>query len=206
MRDAGLRSCRCVASPTDRSSAELLTPWGDTTDYLFRSEGRIEPNGQPCTGMKRYDSWDGGPVYRSRAAGRAPRSRHRPARDASDRERHRGGGCRAARARRTVFAVPHRVLSVWSLVSGWTMRCSSTGDMGHMAERGRTVYGLLVCSATTILVFGVLALSQIPVLRAIGLTTAVGSLVCLVFAALLAESPEKPPLLLSPRLPSTEQY
>lgn len=65
---------------------------------------------------------------------------------------------------------------------------------GSRAERGRTVFGLLVCSTTTILVFGVLALSQIPVLRAIGMTTALGSLACLVFAAFLAESPEKPPL------------
>jgi predicted exporter len=65
---------------------------------------------------------------------------------------------------------------------------------GTLAERGRTVYGLLVCSTTTILVFGVLALSQIPVLRAIGMTTALGSLACLVFTAFLAESPEKPPL------------
>ena len=66
---------------------------------------------------------------------------------------------------------------------------------GTPTERGRTVYGLVVCSMTTILVFGVLALSQIPVLRAIGMTTALGSLACLVFAAFLAESPEKPPLL-----------
>jgi predicted exporter len=66
---------------------------------------------------------------------------------------------------------------------------------GTPAERGRTIYGLVVCSTTTILVFGVLALSQIPVLRAIGTTTALGSLACLVFAALLAEPPEKPPLL-----------
>ncbi len=66
---------------------------------------------------------------------------------------------------------------------------------GTLAERGRTVYGLVVCSTTTILVFGVLALSQIPVLRAIGMTTALGSLACLAFAAFLAESPEKPPLL-----------
>jgi predicted exporter len=63
---------------------------------------------------------------------------------------------------------------------------------GTPAERGRTVYGLAVCSTTTILVFGVLAFSQIPVLRAIGMTTALGSLACLVFAALLAEAPEKP--------------
>jgi predicted exporter len=66
---------------------------------------------------------------------------------------------------------------------------------GTLAERGRTVFGLVVCSTTTILVFGVLAFSQIPVLRAIGLTTALGSLACLLFAAFLAESPEKPPLL-----------
>jgi predicted exporter len=66
---------------------------------------------------------------------------------------------------------------------------------GTQAERGRTVYGLVVCSTTTILVFGVLAFSHIPVLRAIGLTTALGSLTCLVFAALLAESPKKLPLL-----------
>jgi predicted exporter len=66
---------------------------------------------------------------------------------------------------------------------------------GTQAERGRTIYGLVVCSTTTILVFGVLALSHIPVLRAIGLTTALGSLACLVFAALLAESPKKLPLL-----------
>ncbi len=66
---------------------------------------------------------------------------------------------------------------------------------GTLAERGRTVYGLVVCSTTTILVFGVLAFSQIPVLRAIGLTTALGSLACLVFAAFLAESPTDPRLI-----------
>jgi len=58
---------------------------------------------------------------------------------------------------------------------------------GTLAERGRTVYGLVVCSTTTVLVFGVLTLSQIPVLRAIGMTAALGSLACLLFASLLAE-------------------
>ena len=57
----------------------------------------------------------------------------------------------------------------------------------HGEERRRTVFGLLVCSATTILVFGVLACSTIPVLHAIGLTAACGSLCCLLFAGLLAE-------------------
>jgi predicted exporter len=45
---------------------------------------------------------------------------------------------------------------------------------------------LLVCGTTTILVFGVLAFSTIPVLHAIGMTAACGSLSCLAFAALLA--------------------
>ena len=54
-------------------------------------------------------------------------------------------------------------------------------------ERRRTVFGLLVCGTTTILVFGVLAFSKIPVLHAIGLTAACGSLCCLLFAGFLAE-------------------
>ncbi len=58
---------------------------------------------------------------------------------------------------------------------------------GTETERDRTVYGLLVCSTTTILVFGVLACSQLPVLKAIGMTAALGSFICLLFAALLAD-------------------
>ena len=54
-------------------------------------------------------------------------------------------------------------------------------------ERARTLYGLLVCSTTTILVFGVLACSTIPVLHAIGLTAATGSFFCLLFAGMMAE-------------------
>ena len=55
------------------------------------------------------------------------------------------------------------------------------------AEWARTIYGLLVCSTTTILVFGVLAFSTIPVLHAIGVTAACGSVCCLLFAGLVAE-------------------
>jgi len=62
-----------------------------------------------------------------------------------------------------------------------------TRPEGTVAERARTIFGLLICATTTILVFGVLACSTIPVLHAIGLTAACGSLCCLVFAGLLAE-------------------
>lgn len=57
---------------------------------------------------------------------------------------------------------------------------------GTEEDRGRTLYGLLVCSTTTILVFGVLACSAIPVLHAIGMTAATGSFCCLLFAGMLA--------------------
>lgn len=57
---------------------------------------------------------------------------------------------------------------------------------GTEAERVRTNFGLLVCSTTTILVFGVLAFSRTPVLHAIGVTAACGSLCCLFFAGMLA--------------------
>lgn len=58
---------------------------------------------------------------------------------------------------------------------------------GTGEERARTLYGLLVCSITTILVFGVLACSAIPVLHAIGMTAAAGSFCCLLFAGMLAD-------------------
>ncbi len=58
---------------------------------------------------------------------------------------------------------------------------------GTGIERAKTVFGLLVCSATTILVFGLLAFSKIPVLHAIGMTAACGSFCCLLFSGLMAQ-------------------
>jgi predicted exporter len=54
-------------------------------------------------------------------------------------------------------------------------------------ERLRTLYGLLVCGTTTVLVFGVLACSSIPVLHAIGMTASIGSFCCLLFAGIMAK-------------------
>jgi predicted exporter len=58
---------------------------------------------------------------------------------------------------------------------------------GSEEERRRTLYGLQVCGTTTILVFGVLATSGIPVLHAIGMTAALGSFCCLLFAGITAK-------------------
>ena len=58
---------------------------------------------------------------------------------------------------------------------------------GSEEERSRTLYGLLVCGTTTMLVFGVLAGSSIPVLHAIGVTAAIGSFCCLLFAGIMSK-------------------
>lgn len=56
--------------------------------------------------------------------------------------------------------------------------------------RARTSYGMLVCFGSTALVFGMLALSNIPVLRAIGLTVFIGVSFCFLFAMLLSDMPK----------------
>jgi predicted exporter len=51
---------------------------------------------------------------------------------------------------------------------------------------GRVIASLAVANATTVIGFGVLASSSVPVLRALGLTVALGTLLALAFAALLS--------------------
>ncbi|MDO8705888.1 MAG: hypothetical protein Q7J84_13170, partial [Sulfuricaulis sp.] len=53
----------------------------------------------------------------------------------------------------------------------------------HAEEQRRTALSLLMCSGTTVIVFGVLALSRVPVLSAIGITVGLGSAFCLMLAA-----------------------
>jgi predicted exporter len=55
-------------------------------------------------------------------------------------------------------------------------------------EQLRTLHAVIVCSLTTLLVFVLLALSTIPVLRAIGSTVALGVLANFAFALLLARA------------------
>src|SRR6185295_2922885 len=56
-------------------------------------------------------------------------------------------------------------------------------------ERERTLLSLVVCCATTLAAFGCLAFSQTPVLRAIGITVALGTVLSLVVSAALSEKP-----------------
>lgn len=52
-------------------------------------------------------------------------------------------------------------------------------------EQRRTLHALLVCSASTLMVFSLLALSSLPVLRALGLTVSIGVVSNFVLALLL---------------------
>ncbi|WP_407353152.1 MMPL family transporter [Luteimonas sp. R10] len=60
---------------------------------------------------------------------------------------------------------------------------------GAAEARLRTLHGILVCAAMTALVFGLLALSSIPVLRAIGTTVGIGVVANFVLALLVARPP-----------------
>ena len=58
------------------------------------------------------------------------------------------------------------------------------------AEQLRTLHAVIVCSLMTLLVFSLLALSSIPVLRAIGSTVALGVVLNFVLGLLVARHPE----------------
>jgi len=57
---------------------------------------------------------------------------------------------------------------------------------GDATERARTQLSLLVCGATTFAAFGCLSLSRTPVLHAIGVTVALGSVLSLLLAVSLS--------------------
>lgn len=63
---------------------------------------------------------------------------------------------------------------------------------GDAGERARTRRSLAVCASTTLAAFGCLALSQTPVLHAIGITVVLGSVLSLFLAAAFAARPAPP--------------
>jgi predicted exporter len=69
-------------------------------------------------------------------------------------------------------------------------RC--TTDPGRV-ELPRTLASLLVANASTVIGFGVLAFSSVPVLHALGSTVAPGTALALLFAALLSARALRPP-------------
>jgi predicted exporter len=59
-------------------------------------------------------------------------------------------------------------------------------------SNARTMASLALANATAVATFGILSLSQIPVLNAIGSTVALGAFVTLVFAAFVMPPVESP--------------
>ena len=57
-------------------------------------------------------------------------------------------------------------------------------------ERSKTHHALIVCNLSTVTVFGTLAFSTTPVLRAIGTTVAIGAFLCLLFSFIFASKPK----------------
>jgi predicted exporter len=53
------------------------------------------------------------------------------------------------------------------------------------SDRSRTLVSLLLANATTVIGFGLLALSRVPVLHDIGVTVGLGTVLALVFSAIL---------------------
>lgn len=70
------------------------------------------------------------------------------------------------------------LLLVFGIGVDYTLFLSRRGD--NCAEGLRTRHALLACAASTLTVFGILSMSRIPVLRAIGLTTTIGLVAVLV--------------------------
>jgi len=56
-------------------------------------------------------------------------------------------------------------------------------------DRGRTIVSLLFAAVTTVIGFGLLAFSTVPVLSAIGSTVGIGAALALVFSAILSRPP-----------------
>jgi len=78
------------------------------------------------------------------------------------------------------------LLLVLGLGLDYTLFFNRTVD--SPAQRNQTVASILICGTTTILVFGLLSFSEIPVFRAIGLTVALGTLMSFACSAMLARN------------------
>jgi len=98
-----------------------------------------------------------------------------------------------------IMAIGFRGLNLYHLVSLLLVMGLSLDqalffnqDAADPEQRRRTLLSLLVCSASAVLAFGTLALSRVNILQAIGTTVAVGAILAIGFAALLAQRPRVP--------------
>ena len=96
---------------------------------------------------------------------------------------------RAAGVELTLFHLVALILAA-GLGLDYALFFDHAGDSGD--EQRRTLHAVIVCSLTTLAVFSLLAASSIPVLRAIGLTVALGVLFNFVLALVVTRVPATP--------------
>jgi predicted exporter len=78
------------------------------------------------------------------------------------------------------------MLLIIAIGSNYALFFDRAANSAHPADLPRTLASLLIANAGTVIAFSVLASSQLPVLNALGRTVAPGTLLVLVYAALLA--------------------
>jgi predicted exporter len=84
------------------------------------------------------------------------------------------------------------MLLIVAVGSNYALFFDRSGANGHAGVAPLTLASLLIANATTVLGFGVLAFSNVPVLAALGSTVAPGAFLALVFSAVLShESPSR---------------
>ncbi|MHB8551070.1 MAG: MMPL family transporter [Acidiferrobacterales bacterium] len=88
----------------------------------------------------------------------------------------------------TRLTIMHLVglLLVVAIGSNYALFFESGGQTATAAERRRMQVSLVVANLTTVGSFGILGLSSIPVLSAVGATVSIGALLTLLFAAILS--------------------
>src|SRR3546814_19677557 len=94
---------------------------------------------------------------------------------------------RPPRSTRTAPLFPYPTLFRSGLGLDYALFFDHAGD--DHADQLRTLHALITCSLMTLLVFFLLALSSIPVLRAIGSTVTLGVLGNFVLALLVSRQP-----------------
>ena len=78
------------------------------------------------------------------------------------------------------------LLLIVAIGSNYALFFDRAAAQADAQERARTVASLLVANLTTVMGFGALAFSSVPVLAAVGSTVAPGALLALLFSAVLA--------------------
>ena len=85
------------------------------------------------------------------------------------------------------------MLLIVAVGSNYALFFDQRADARAASERSGTLASLVLACTTTVIGFGVLAFSNVPVLQAIGATVGPGAVLALLFSAILADNRAAPP-------------